>query len=90
MRDAGAEAGGDAGLFEAAAREPGPEDAAVLVDQIEAVAPRPAAAVRPAAGPAAPGLTPTEIAPRLGVSRQTVHRALNLLQQRLAAADRER
>ena len=86
MRDAGAEAGGDAALFEAAARGPGPDAAAVLVDQIESVLRGLPPLYAELLDLRLQGCTPTEIAPRLGVSRQTVHRALNLLQQRLADA----
>jgi RNA polymerase sigma-70 factor, ECF subfamily len=86
VRDAGAEAG-DAALVEAAARGPGPDDAAALVDQIEAVLHGLPSLYAELLDLRLQGRTPTEIAPRLGVSRQTVHRALNLLQQRLTAAD---
>jgi RNA polymerase sigma factor (sigma-70 family) len=75
--------GGEEWLAEVAEREPGPVEAAVLVDEIESLL---------------HGLPPefgqilelslqdhsrTEAAQLLGVSRQTVYRALNLLQQRL-------
>lgn len=86
VRDAGAEAG-DAALVEAAARGPGPDDAVVLVDQIEAVLHGLPPLYAELLDLRLQGRTPTEIAPQLGVSRQTVHRALNLLQQRLTATD---
>jgi DNA-directed RNA polymerase specialized sigma24 family protein len=73
-------------LFEVAARGPGPDDAAVFVDQIEAVLRGLPPLYAELLDLRLQGRTPTEIAPRLGVSRQTVHRALNLLQQRLADA----
>jgi len=86
VRDAGAEAGGEAGLFEAAARDPGPEDAAALVDQIEVLLRDLPPVYAEVLGLRLEGHTVSDIAPRLGVSRRTVHRALNLLQDRLAAA----
>lgn len=87
MRDAGAEAGGASGLFEVATRDPGPEDAAILVDQIEAVLRGLPALYAQLLDLRLQGRTPTEIATRLGVSRQTVHRVINLLQQRLTAVE---
>jgi RNA polymerase sigma-70 factor (ECF subfamily) len=91
-RNVAAEAGPDAGDWMQAAvqREPGPEEAAALVDQIEALL---------------SGLPPlychvldlrlqghgvTEIAEQLRVSRQTIYRALDLLQQRLGATETSR
>jgi RNA polymerase sigma-70 factor (ECF subfamily) len=88
-RNVAAEAGADADAWVQAAvqREPGPEEAAALVDQIEALL---------------CGLPPlychvldlrlqghgvSEIAELLRVSRQTIYRALDLLQQRLAASE---
>lgn len=87
MRDAGAEADGDAGLFEIAARNPGPEDAVIFVDQIEAVLRGLPALYAQLLDLRLQGCTPTEIATRLKVSRQTVHRVLNLLQQRLTVLE---
>jgi RNA polymerase sigma-70 factor (ECF subfamily) len=84
QRDAGAEAGGDAGLFEAAAREPGPDDAAALVDQIEALLQGLPPLYARLLDLKLQGHTVVDVAAELGVSRQTVHRALNLLQERLA------
>jgi RNA polymerase sigma-70 factor (ECF subfamily) len=85
-RDAGAEAG-DGGLFEAAAREPGPDDAAALVDQIEALLHGLPPLYARLLDLKLQGHQVTEIASELGVSRQTVHRALNLFQQRLTTAE---
>ena len=84
VRDAGAEAGGDAGLFEAAARDPGPEEAALLVDQIEVLLRGLPPLYARLLDLKLQGHTVIDIATDLGVSRQTVHRALNLLQERLA------
>jgi hypothetical protein len=76
-------------LLEAASQEPGPDEAVILVDQIEMLL---------------DGLPPlycrllemrlqgqgvTEIAAELKVSRQTVYRALDLLQQRLVRSEAE-
>jgi RNA polymerase sigma-70 factor, ECF subfamily len=84
-RDAGAEHPGDPDgwLPEALAREPGPEEAAILVDQVEALLrglPPLHARVLECR---LQGHNVSDVAEQLGVSRQTVHRVLNLLQQRL-------
>jgi RNA polymerase sigma-70 factor (ECF subfamily) len=85
MRDAGAEvADGDSRLLDdAVAHDPGPDEAAALVDQIENLL----RGLPPLYGELLQlrleGYSVTETADRLGVSRRTVHRALNLLQQRL-------
>jgi RNA polymerase sigma-70 factor (ECF subfamily) len=71
-----------------ASDEPGPEDAAVLVDEIEALL----VDLPPAYGEILSfrleGLPRAEIARRLGVSRQTVIRALSVLQGRLERRSR--
>jgi RNA polymerase sigma-70 factor (ECF subfamily) len=82
-RTAGAESGGDAWLAEAVAREPGPDEAAALVDQIEQLLHGLPPLYCQALELRLQGHTVAEIAPRLGVSRQTVYRVLGLLQQRL-------
>jgi RNA polymerase sigma-70 factor (ECF subfamily) len=84
-RDAGAEHPGDSDgwLPEALAHEPGPEEAAILVDQVEALLrglPPLHARVLECR---LQGHNVSDVAEQLGVSRQTVHRVLNLLQQRL-------
>jgi RNA polymerase sigma-70 factor (ECF subfamily) len=84
-RDAGAEAGGDPGPIEAAARDPGPIEAAALVDQIESLLQGLPPLYARMLDLKLRGHTVTDIAADLGVSRQTVHRAINLLQDRLAA-----
>jgi RNA polymerase sigma-70 factor (ECF subfamily) len=83
QRDIDREHAGEAWLATAAAHEPGPEEAAILVDQIERLL---------------DGLPPVcchilqlrleghpvaEIALRLNLSRQSIYRLLGLLQQRL-------
>jgi RNA polymerase sigma-70 factor (ECF subfamily) len=83
-RDVAAEVpGGGALLAQAVAHEPGPAEAAALVDQIEALLrglpPLYAELLRLRWE----GHSVTDTAARLGVSRRTVHRALHLLQQRL-------
>jgi RNA polymerase sigma-70 factor (ECF subfamily) len=87
-RDASAEqATGDAlGLLQALDRGPGPEEAAALVDQIEALLRGLPELYCHVLDRRLQGQGPTEIAAALGVSRMTIHRALNLLQQRLGAS----
>src|SRR5262245_5412685 len=73
----------DAWLPEALARDPDPADAVAFVDQVEALMKD----LPPLYGRVLElrlqGQTPTQIAQGLNVSRQTVYRALNLLQERL-------
>jgi RNA polymerase sigma-70 factor (ECF subfamily) len=85
IRNVGAEAneGTEPWLIEAVAREPGPLEAVMLVDQIENLLRGLPELHCHVLELRLQGLGPTEIAPRLGVSRQTVHRALGLLQERL-------
>jgi RNA polymerase sigma-70 factor (ECF subfamily) len=77
---------GDGWLITAASREPGPEEAAALVDQIEALL----HGLPPLYGEVLQrrlqGYAVAEIAGDFGVSRQTVYRALGLLQKRLSDA----
>jgi RNA polymerase sigma factor (sigma-70 family) len=83
--------GGTALLAEAVAHEPGPAEAAALVDQIEALLRGLPALYCDLLQLRLEGYSASEAAARLGVSRRTVHRALLLLQQRLArGADPER
>jgi RNA polymerase sigma-70 factor (ECF subfamily) len=88
-RDAGAEVrgGDDAPLAEAAAHDPSPEEAAVFVDQIESLLRGLPELYCHILDMRLQGHGVTDIAPRLGVSRQTVYRALDLLQQRLTRSD---
>jgi RNA polymerase sigma factor (sigma-70 family) len=89
VRDVTAEApgGGAALLAQAVAHEPGPAEAAALVDQIEGML----QGLPPLYGDLLrlrlEGHSASDSAARLGVSRRTVHRALQLLQQRLAGRD---
>jgi RNA polymerase sigma-70 factor, ECF subfamily len=89
-RDVRAEAtaDGDGWLAEAVAREPGPLEAAILVDQIETLLEGLLPLSCHVLDLRLQGLGPSEIAPRLGVSRQTVYRTLKLLQERLDVQDR--
>src|SRR5262249_51728011 len=81
-----AAAAADAWLPEALAREPDPADAAAFVDQVEALMKD----LPPLYGRVLElrlqGQSPTQIAQGLDVSRQTVYRALSLLQERLRAS----
>ena len=85
LRDVGGEApgGGAALLAEAVTREPGPAEAAALVDQIEELLRGLPALYRDLLQLRLEGHSVSDTATRLGVSRRTVHRGLNLLQQRL-------
>jgi len=85
VRDAGAERPADAGTFDPTAYNPGPEEAAALVDQVEVLLRGLPPLYGQLLGLRLEGRTVTDVADDLGVSRQTVHRALNLLQDRLAA-----
>jgi len=85
-RNARAEQAGEAAdwLAGLVAEEPGPDDAVVLVDQIEALLRGLPPLHARVLERRLQGHQVTEIAGHLGVSRQTVHRVLNLLQDRLA------
>jgi RNA polymerase sigma-70 factor (ECF subfamily) len=85
VRDVTAEApgGGAARLIEAVAHEPGPAEAAALVDQIEELLKGLPGLYCDLLQLRLEGFSVSDTAARLGVSRRTVHRALNLLQQRL-------
>jgi RNA polymerase sigma factor (sigma-70 family) len=85
VRDVNAEApgGGAAFLAEAVAHEPGPDEAAALVDQIEELLCGLPALYRDLLQLRLEGHSASDTAARLGVSRRTVHRGLQLLQQRL-------
>lgn len=85
VRDAGIERAIDPERFDPLAREPGPADAAELVDQIDALLKGFPPLYGQLLGLRLQGRDVSETADELGVSRQTVHRALNVLQDRLAA-----
>jgi RNA polymerase sigma-70 factor (ECF subfamily) len=85
-RDVAAEAGGDDWLAAAVAREPGPEEAAVFVDQVETLLRGLPPLFCQVLELRLQGCGSSEVARRLGVSRMTVHRALSLLKRRLEAA----
>jgi RNA polymerase sigma factor (sigma-70 family) len=83
-RDVAAEAPhGAALLHDAVAHEPGPAEAAALVDQIEAVLRGLPALYCDLLQLRLEGYSVADTAARLGVSRRTVHRGLRLLQERL-------
>jgi RNA polymerase sigma factor (sigma-70 family) len=88
VRDVAAEepGGGAALLLQAVAHEPGPEEAAALVDQIEALLRGLPAVYGDLLRLRLEGYSVSATAERLGVSRRTVHRALHLLQQRLSGS----
>ena len=90
VRDVGVEAraGGEQWLIEAVSREPGPLEAVMLVDQIETLLQGLPPLHCHVLDLRLQGVGPSEIASRLGVSRQTVHRALTLLQGRLESDSR--
>ena len=73
----------------AVSREPGPLEAATLVDQIEALLRGLPPFYCQVLDLRLQGCGSVETAERLGVSRQTVYRALQLLQERLELTDRE-
>jgi RNA polymerase sigma-70 factor (ECF subfamily) len=85
VRDVGAEA--PAELPAVVAHEPTPEEAAILVDQVEALVRGLPALTCHVLDLRLQGCSVAEIAVRHGVSRQTVYRLLQLLQHRLARQD---
>jgi RNA polymerase sigma-70 factor, ECF subfamily len=70
-------------LMQSMAAEPGPDEAAALVDQIEWLLHGLPESYSEVLALRLEGYSRTEIAARLNVSRQTVYRALVLLQERL-------
>jgi RNA polymerase sigma-70 factor (ECF subfamily) len=91
VRNVGAEVAGDdrAWLLAAASRLPGPEEAVILVDQIEALLRDLPPLYCQVLDMRLQGQGVTEIAAELRVARQTVYRVLDLLQERLADSDLE-
>jgi len=82
-RDVNAEDQDEAWLSNAVASEPGPLEAAALLDQIEQLLKGLPEAYCEMLTLRLEGNSRNEIAEKLGVSRQTVYRVLNLMQQRL-------
>ena len=91
VRDVAAEApgGGAEFLVQAVAHDPGPEEATVLVDLIEELLRGLPPLYRDLLQLRLAGHSVSDTATRLGVSRRTVHRGLNLLQQRLTRSAAE-
>lgn len=86
LRDVGAEqAGADEDWLLAAAREPGPEEAVMLLEQIEFLLAGLPPLYRQVLEMRLQGYSTSEIAAQLGVARGTVHRAIRLLRRRLPA-----
>jgi RNA polymerase sigma factor (sigma-70 family) len=84
LRDVAAEVpDGGALLLEAMAHEPGPPEAAALIDQIQELLRGLPPLYCDLLRMRLEGHTVVDTAAQLGVSRRTVHRALNLLRQRL-------
>jgi DNA-directed RNA polymerase specialized sigma24 family protein len=71
-------------LFEATAVEPGPDEAVVMVDQIEMLLRGLPPLYAELLDLRLQGIPAEEIGSRLNISRRTVYRALTLLQQRLS------
>ena len=86
VRDVGTEqAGADEDWLLAADREPGPEEAVMLLDQIEVLLAGLPPLYNDVLEKRLQGYSTSEIAAQLGVARRTVHRALGLLRRRLSA-----
>jgi RNA polymerase sigma factor (sigma-70 family) len=90
VRDVALEApGGAVLLIETVAHEPGPAEAAALVDQIEELLRGLPALYCDLLRLRLEGHSVSDTATRLGVSRRTVHRGLRLLQERLIRRQEE-
>jgi RNA polymerase sigma-70 factor (ECF subfamily) len=89
VRNASAEVGGDADEFLAreAGGEPGPDEAAELVDQINALLAGLPAEFARVLELRLSGDSVSDVATHLGLSRQSVYRMLDLLRDRLTALD---
>jgi RNA polymerase sigma-70 factor, ECF subfamily len=83
-RDAGAERLPADG-FDPQAAECGPDEAVILVDQIDVLLRGLPPVYAQVLGLRLQGRNVTDVADELKLSRQTIHRALNLLQERLTA-----
>jgi len=73
----------DAWLASSAGREPRPDEAAVLVDEIEKALDGLPEAYCKMLAMRLEGYSPTEISKEMNISRQSVYRALELMQKRL-------
>jgi RNA polymerase sigma-70 factor (ECF subfamily) len=87
-RDAAAEQAPADG-FDPAAPEPGPVEAVILVDQIDVLLRGLPPVYAQVLGLRLQGRNVTDVADELNLSRQTIHRALKLLQDRLTAMTAE-
>ncbi len=87
VRDATAERAVDPDHFDPISDEPDPAEAVELVDRIDALLKDLPPLYGQLLGLRLQGRNVSETADELKVSRQTVHRALNLLQDRLTAMD---
>lgn len=85
MRNATTEARLEPEGYEPSAADPGPAEAAELVDQIDALLRGLPPLYGQLLGLRLQGRNVSETADELNVSRQTIHRAMNLLQDRLTA-----
>ena len=81
--------GGTDWMLKAFAGEPGPLEAAALVDQIETILAGLPDTYGEMLALALEGYSRTEIAGKMNVSRQTVYRALTLLKERLGRIEVE-
>jgi len=88
-RDVDAERDAADWLSVAAAREPAPEDGVMLLDLIDNLLADLPEAYRDILDMRLEGRDVTDIAARMSLSRRTVHRALSLLQHRLADLQRD-
>jgi DNA-directed RNA polymerase specialized sigma24 family protein len=90
MRDVRAEVPADdePARPETPAAEPGPEEQAVLIDQVEALLDGLPPQYGDLLRSRLEGRSVTDIAQEMGLSRQSVHRMLNLLQQRSEELER--
>jgi RNA polymerase sigma-70 factor (ECF subfamily) len=73
--------------YDPANPEPGPEEAVVLLDQIDVLLRDLPPVYAQVLGLRLQGRNVTDVADELHLSRQTIHRALNLLQERLTAME---